>query len=66
MTCPTCDGSGQMTLTQHTVTCPTCGGNIPGKDFRNPCMECNGTGFSNGRRCPECNPEPHYLMGKGG
>ena len=50
--CPVCDGDGQLTLMNSIVTCPHCNNNKPRK-----CPECNGTGWSNGRRCWKCNKE---------
>ena len=49
-TCPKCDGSGQIRVTQRTPfgqftqtkTCDRCGGT--GKIVKTPCPDCNGTG----------------------
>ena len=49
-TCNTCHGSGHVTMTQQSLfgqvqtqrVCPTCNGT--GKEIKNKCSKCNGTG----------------------
>ncbi len=48
-TCSTCHGQGQVRMQQGFFvmqqTCPQCGGN--GKQIKNPCHDCHGTGTQN-------------------
>jgi molecular chaperone DnaJ len=52
VTCPTCNGHGQVRRTQGffsvTTTCHACNGN--GKIIRNPCNTCQGTGLVKKRK----------------
>ncbi len=58
-TCPSCHGSGQVTINQRTPfgviqtsrTCDRCRGT--GKTIDNPCKKCSGTGRKNERRTIE-------------
>ena len=52
VTCQTCHGQGQVRMQQGFFavqqTCPHCGGN--GKQIKNPCSECHGSGVKNKSR----------------